>query len=141
MSMTKSLTGLLAEILIAEGRLDDKAIVSSIVPELETSTFGSATIRQVMDMTTALDYSEDYSDPNADICIYSAAASPLSKAKDYKGRDGYYEYLQTVKKHGEHGKAFGYNTINTDAAGWIVSPVVRENLAKNCCGAGCIYDD
>ena len=30
MSMTKSLTGLLAEILVAEGRLDDKAMVSSI---------------------------------------------------------------------------------------------------------------
>ena len=129
MSMTKSLTGLLAEILIAEGHLDDKAIVSSIVPELENSAFGSATVRQVMDMTTALDYSEDYSDPNADIWIYSAAASPLPKAKDYKGPDGYYEYLQTVKKNGEHGKAFGYKTINTDALGWIVSRVARQNLA------------
>ena len=129
MSMTKSLTGLLAEILIAEGHLDDKAIVSSIVPELENSAFGSATVRQVMDMTTALDYSEDYSAPNADIWIYSAAASPLPKAKDYKGPDGYYEYLQTVKKNGEHGKAFGYKTINTDALGWIVSRVARQNLA------------
>jgi CubicO group peptidase (beta-lactamase class C family) len=34
MSMTKSLTGLLAEILVAEGKLDDTALVSSIVPEL-----------------------------------------------------------------------------------------------------------
>ncbi len=41
MSMTKSLTGLLAEILIAEGRLDGKAKVSSIIPELKNSAFGS----------------------------------------------------------------------------------------------------
>ena len=33
MSMTKSLTGLLAEILVAEGRLDDGALVSTIVPD------------------------------------------------------------------------------------------------------------
>ena len=129
MSMTKSLTGLLAEILIAEGRLDEKSTVSSIIPELKNSAFGSATVRQVMDMTTALNYSEDYSDPNADIWIYSAAASPLPKGSDYKGPDGYYEYLQTVKRKGDHGKTFGYKTINTDALGWIISRATNQNLA------------
>ncbi|MDJ0761164.1 MAG: serine hydrolase domain-containing protein, partial [Woeseiaceae bacterium] len=67
MSMTKSMTGLLAEILVVEGELDDAAIVSEIIPELAGSAFGNATVRQVMDMTTGLAYSEDYSDPNADI--------------------------------------------------------------------------
>ena len=130
MSMTKSLTGLLAEILVAEGSLDDKVKVYTIIPELSSSAFGSATVRQVMDMTTALDYSEDYSDPEADIWIYSAAASPLPKPKDYKGPDGYFEYLQTVKQSGIHGEAFGYKTINSDTLGWIVSRVSGKNLAE-----------
>ena len=129
MSMTKSLTGLLAEILVAEGRLDDTAKVSSIIPELEGSAFGSATVRQVMDMTTALDYSEDYSDPKADIWAYSKAASPLPKPKDYSGPNGYFEYLETVKQKGVHGEAFGYRTINTDALGWIISRVTGKELA------------
>jgi hypothetical protein len=129
MSMTKSLTGLLAEILIAEGRLDDTAKVSSIIPELEGSAFGSATVRQVMDMTTALDYREDYSDPKADIWAYSKAASPLPKPKDYSGPNGYFEYLETVKQKGVHGEAFGYRTINTDALGWIISRVTGKELA------------
>lgn len=121
MSMTKSLTGLLAETLVIEGKLNDKALVGTIIPELKNSGFGDATVRQVMDMTTALDYSEDYADPNADIWKYSAAASPLPKAKDYKGPNGYFEYLQTVKKKGTHGIAFNYRTINSDALGWIIS--------------------
>ena len=121
MSMTKSMTGLLAEILVTEGKLDDKALVASIIPELKNSGFGDATVRQVMDMTTALDYSEDYADPNADIWKYSEAASPLPKPKDYKGPNGYFEYLQTLKKNGEHGEAFNYRTINSDALGWIIS--------------------
>ena len=121
MSMTKSMTGLLAEILVTEGKLDDKALVASIIPELKNSGFGDATVRQVMDMTTALDYSEDYADPNADIWKYSEAASPLPKPKDYEGPNGYFEYLQTVKKNGEHGEAFNYRTINSDALGWIIS--------------------
>ena len=123
MSMTKSLTGLLAEVLVAEGELDDSARVSSIVPELGGSAFGNATVRQVMDMTTGLAYSEDYSDPGADIWIYSAAASPLPKPADYEGPDGYFEYLQTVRPEGTHGDAFHYKTINTDTLGWIVSRV------------------
>ena len=130
MSMTKSLTGLLAEILVAEGRLDDTASVSSIIPELDNSAFGSATVRQVMDMTTALDYSEDYSDPSADIWVYSAAASPLPKASDYRGPNGYFEYLQTVQKNGQHGESFGYKTINTDALGWIISRAAGRGLAE-----------
>jgi CubicO group peptidase (beta-lactamase class C family) len=129
MSMTKSMTGLLAEILVAEGRLDDTAKVSKIIPELANSAFGSATVRQVMDMTTALDYSEDYSDPKADIWIYSKAASPLPKPKNYRGPNGYFEYIQTVKQSGVHGEAFGYKTINTDALGWIISRVAGMDIA------------
>ena len=121
MSMTKSMTGLLAEILVTEGKLDDKALVASIIPELKNSGFGDATVRQVMDMTTALDYSEDYADPNADIWQYSEAASPLPKPKDYSGPNGYFEYLQTVNKKGQHGAEFNYRTINSDAIGWIIS--------------------
>ncbi len=128
MSMTKSMTGLLAEILVAEGKLDDKALVSTIVPELAESAFGDATVRQVMDMTTGLSYSEDYADPNADIWVYSAAANPMPKPADYKGPVGYYEYLQTVQKEGEHGDAFGYKTINSDALGWIISRTTGKSI-------------
>ena len=130
MSMTKSLTGLLAEILVVEQKLDDSALVSSIVPELADSAFGSATVRQVMDMTTGLAYSEDYSDPDADIWIYSRAASPLPKPAGYEGPDGYFEYLQTVQPEGEHGDAFHYKTINTDALGWIVSRVTGKEVTE-----------
>ena len=121
MSMTKSFTGLLAEILVAEGALDDAALVADIVPELAKSAFGDATVRQVMDMTTALRFSEDYGDRDAEIWQYSAAASPFPKPAGYAGPDGYFEYLATVEKDGEHGDAFGYKTVNTDVLGWIVS--------------------
>ncbi len=130
MSMTKSLTGLLAEILVAEGKLDDSALVSSIIPELEKSAFGNATVRQVMDMTTGLSYSEDYSDPDADIWKYSAAASPLPKPPGYYGPDGYFDYLQTVRPEGVHGDAFHYKTINTDTLGWIISRVSGMEITE-----------
>ena len=129
MSMTKSMTGLLAEVLVAEGKLDDKALVSSIIPELKNSAFGSSTVRQVMDMTTALDFSEDYSDPNAGIWVYAAAANPLPKPAGYKGPIGYYAFLKTVQQKGTHGEAFGYKTVNSDALGWIIARTTGRSMS------------
>ena len=122
-SMTKSVTGLLAQIMVAEGTLDDTAQVRDIIPEIGDSAFATATVREVMDMTTGVQYSEDYSDPDADIWLYSAAASPLPKAEDYVGPDGYWEYLQQVRPAGNHGDQFHYKTINSDMLGWIISRV------------------
>ena len=69
MSVTKSFVGTIAEILIAEGELNESKLVSEYVPELEPSAFGNATVRQVMDMTTGLDYNENYADPESDIWL------------------------------------------------------------------------
>ncbi|SFQ21912.1 serine hydrolase domain-containing protein [Tranquillimonas alkanivorans] len=123
MSMTKSFTGLLAEIMVVEGILDDTLLVSDIIPEIGDSAFATATVRQVMDMTTGVKYSENYSDPDADIWLYSAAASPLPKPEGYEGPDGYWEYLQQVQAEGNHGDEFHYKTINSDMLGWIISRV------------------
>jgi CubicO group peptidase (beta-lactamase class C family) len=130
MSMTKSVTGLLAQILVAEGRLDETAQVVDLIPEIAGSAFATATVRQVMDMTTGVRYSEDYSDPQADIWRYSAAASPLPKPEAYEGPDGYWEYLQQVRPEGEHGEAFHYKTINSDMLGWIVSRVSGQAVTE-----------
>ncbi len=130
MSMTKSFTGLLAEIMVVEGTLDDTALVSDVIPEIGDSAFASATVRQVMDMTTGVKYSENYSDPNADIWVYSAAASPLPKPADYEGPNGYWEYLQQVEPEGNHGDEFHYKTINSDMLGWIISRVSGKSVTE-----------
>ena len=47
-SVTKGVTGLLAELLIAQGRLDESRPVKSYIPELTHSPFGDATVRDVL---------------------------------------------------------------------------------------------
>lgn len=130
MSVTKSFTGTLAAMLVAEGVLDDTKTVVEYVPELKGSAFADATVRQVMDMTTSLQYSEDYANPDAEVWAYSAAGNPLPKAADYQGPVGYFEYLTQVKKQGEHGAAFGYKTINSDALGWVIAKVTDKSVAQ-----------
>lgn len=130
MSLTKSFTGMLASILVAEGTLDENKLVTCYVPELKNSAYAYATVRQVMDMTTALQYSEDYADPNADVWKFSNAGNPSQKPADYKGPIGYYEYLETVKKEGTHGEIFGYKTVNADALGWIISKATNKSITE-----------
>lgn len=128
MSLTKSFNGTLASILVAEGTLDESQLVSHYVPELKNSAFADATVREVMDMTTALQYSEDYADPNADVWQFSNAGNPFPKPKDYRGPVGYYDYLRTLKKEGAHGAVFGYKTVNADALGWIISKATGKSI-------------
>lgn len=130
MSVTKSVIGTLGATLVAEGRIDPDKRVADYVPELTRSAFGAATVRQVLDMTTGLKYSEDYTDPNAEVWAHASAGSPLPKPKDYQGPRSYYEFLQTVQLQGQHGNAFAYKTINTDVLGWVIARVTGQNVAQ-----------
>lgn len=130
MSVTKSVVGTLGAMLVEEGGIDANKHVTDYVPELAASAFGNATVRQVLDMTTGLQYSEDYANPDAQVWAHAKAGSPLPKPKDYKGPRSYYEFLQTVKPQGEHGKAFAYKTINTDVLGWIIARATGRNVAQ-----------
>jgi len=130
MSLTKSFVGTLAAIMVSEGTLDPERKVVGYVPELRSSAFGSATVRQLMDMTTGIKFSEDYADPKADVWQHAAAGNPLPKPKDYSGPRTYYEFLQTVQPEGVHGEAFHYRTANTDALGWVLARVSGHSVAQ-----------
>ncbi|OEY66288.1 serine hydrolase domain-containing protein [Marinobacter sp. X15-166B] len=134
MSMTKSLTGLLAETLIAEGVLDEAALAGELIPELQGSAFGTATLRQILDMTTSLKFNEDYSgnflDPDGDLWKYSTATSPMPQPESYQGPRSFFGYLQTVPADGAHGEAFAYKTINTDALGWIIARASGKSVSE-----------
>jgi CubicO group peptidase (beta-lactamase class C family) len=130
MSVTKTFVGTLAALLVAEGSLDPERKVADYVPELTESAFGSATVRQLMDMTTGIRFSEDYANPKAEVWAHAAAGNPLPKSADYQGPRSYYEFLTTVQPEGKHGDAFHYRTANTDALGWVVARVSGRNVAQ-----------
>jgi CubicO group peptidase (beta-lactamase class C family) len=130
MSVTKSFFGTLGAMLVAEGKLDENAPVSRYVPELKDSAFGDATIRQVLDMRTGLKYSENYLDPNAEIWQHTRAGGVLPRPPGYQGPQTFYEFLQTVKKEGEHGGAFAYKTVNSDALGWVIRRATGQSIGQ-----------
>ncbi len=73
-SVTKSFTGLLAEMLIEDGLLDDRRLVSEYIAELGHGAYADATLRHVLDMEVGIDFDEVYDDPDAEIARFAYAA-------------------------------------------------------------------
>lgn len=130
MSVTKSFTGTLTEMLIEEGRLDAAARVDRYLPELTDSGFGDATVRQVLDMTTALDYDENYTSPDSAFITYGKAAGFIVREAGYSGPDTVTDFLRTIGKSGEHGAAFSYRSPNTDVLAWLLQRVTGKRVPQ-----------
>jgi CubicO group peptidase (beta-lactamase class C family) len=129
-SLTKSFVGILGASMVADGTLDEKATVRQYLPELKDGGFGDATIRQLLDMTTGLQYSENYADPNAQVWSHVRAGGVLPKPANYTGPQTFYEFLLTVQKEGEHGKAFAYKTVNSDVMAWVIARVTGKSMSE-----------
>lgn len=131
-SATKSFVGTLMLILIEQGKVDPSKNIIEYLPEMKGSAFEDATVQQVMDMTTAINYTEVYNDQNSDIWRYGRVFSLWDHPdKNYSGPQTVYEYLPTLKKKGEHGNGFHYVTPNTDVLGWIISRITGKSLSHN----------
>ena len=133
MSVTKSFFGTIGAMLVADGTLDENAKVSHYVPELKDSAFGDATVRQVLDMTTGLAvHRELRRSEGRDLEPCARRQRDAAPARLSAGPSTFYDFLQTVKKEGEHGEAFAYKTVNTDALGWVIAASPASRWARTC---------
>jgi CubicO group peptidase (beta-lactamase class C family) len=129
-SATKSMAGLMAATAIAEGKLDANARVDSVLPELADSAWGAATVRQVLDMTDGVQFSEVYTDPRSDIFSYIGAMGWAPDLQDASKPRGIQAMLATLKSvHPEpRGTAFRYRSPATDVTAWLAARATGMSL-------------
>lgn len=130
MSVTKSFVGTLAAMLVAEGKLDPAARVTQYLPEMKDTAYGDATVRQVLDMTIGVKYSENYADPKAEVFDYARAGGMLAQGPGYAGPKTFYDFLVTLQKEGTHDEGFTYKTVNTEVLAWILSRITQQSLPE-----------
>lgn len=129
-SATKSMAGLMAATAIAEGKLDENAKVGALLPELADSAWGGATVRQMLDMTDGVKFSEDYKDPNSDIYAYAAAMGWTPPEMRNAKQVGILAMLPSIKRVHEEarGTVFRYRSAATDVVAWLAMRATGQSL-------------
>jgi CubicO group peptidase (beta-lactamase class C family) len=117
-SMTKSVTSILIGCALAEGRirsLDDQ--ISAYLPELKGGGYDGATIRQVMQMRSGVEYEERYDfDHPGDAASNHVAALVKNVAR-------FADAARRVKRLHPPGEVFQYKTLDTAVLGWLLERV------------------
>ncbi len=128
-SVSKSITALLAGIAVGEGKLDPDAPVAAYLPVRDGSAYGAATVRQVLDMTVSIAFTEDYLNPDETFLAYREA-SGWNPPRSLAANDGLAGFLLTLKLGDRpHGKRFHYVSPNSDLLGLIIEAATGERLA------------
>jgi CubicO group peptidase (beta-lactamase class C family) len=128
MSVSKSVTGLIAGALASDRMLDVTAPVEAIVPELAGTAFAGALVQHLLDMRAGVRFREDYDDPEAEIQdsdrVYGWRAGdgrPLPAAA--------HEYFATLSADGPHGAEFRYRSIAIDVLAWVLEKAGQARFA------------
>ena len=124
-SISKSVTGLIAGIAAGEGLLDPDAPVTAYVPSMADSTYGTARVRDLLDMTVDLDFDEEYLDDGGAFDRYRRAML-WNPERQETTPETLEAFLATLGGHGSghggtgHGRRFYYASPNSDLLGLVV---------------------
>jgi CubicO group peptidase (beta-lactamase class C family) len=123
MSVTKSMLGLLAGILVGYGILNVSRLVTDVIPELKSTAWEGATVMQLLDMRTGVAFNEDYLATSGPMIAYRRAAGwnppgPCEQPSDLRSF-----FRELKESDGPHGGRFWYVSPNTDLLGWIIERV------------------
>lgn len=126
-SVSKSITGVLAGVLVGSGELDPGDLVTALVPELSGTSFAGATVRHLLDMRAGTVFDETYADPESDIRAseaqfgWSPAPRPAPDAVTY---------LAGLHNQRDHGGRFEYRSILTDVLGLVIERAAGQPFAE-----------
>lgn len=129
-SVSKSVTAILAGILVEQGLLDPAAPVTTYVPGARGSAYADCTLRHVLDMTVSIGFTEDYLDPLGDVARYRVAMG-WNPPGIVPAGEGLHRFIAGLPKSGEpHGYRFHYVSPNSDMLGWIIERAAGAAFAE-----------
>ena len=123
-SVAKSLTSTLLGAAVRDGKirsLDDK--VSDYIQEMKGSAYDVVSIRQLLTMTSGVQWNEDYADPNSDVARFN-------NHKPEEGVDALVSYLRKLPRAVPPGTRWNYSTGETNLVGVLVTRATGKPLAS-----------
>ncbi len=126
MSVTKSLAGMLAGVLIEEGLLDVNSCISDYLPEMRESGWADATLRHVLDMSAGAAWSEDITREDSEVIQATAAVGMQHAGEHHKYSSGLDLICDVKGKEYEHGERYVYRSGHTEVLTWVISRVCQK---------------
>jgi CubicO group peptidase (beta-lactamase class C family) len=129
MSVTKSVVGCVAAVLIDRGLLDPDREITAYVPELAASGYAGALVRHVYDMRSGVRFLEEYANPESDIRRLDRWVGWTPGGDDGEPR-GLYRFLATLQAEEPHGERFLYRSAESDVLGWVCERAAGRPMAE-----------
>ena len=129
MSVSKSLLGLLAGVLVGRGELRPDRPVTDVIPEVAGTAYERAAIRHLLDMRVGVLFDEDYLATSGPIVAYRKATGwyPVDPGEPPSDLRAFYRTL--TESAGPHGGPVHYVSPNTDLLGWVIERTTGERYA------------
>jgi len=128
MSISKSVVSCVVGNLVGRGVLSPGQLITDRVPELGGSGYRGASLRNLLDMRSGVDFSEDYTDLNAEVRVIEEAMGWRPRSAR-KVPPSMYEYLTTLGGAPTHGGIFDYRSCETDVLGWVCERAAGTRMA------------
>lgn len=122
-SVAKSFTSTLLGIALKQGdirSLDDR--LGRYIPELHGHAYGDVTVRQLLTMTSGIEWNEDYADPDSDV-----AQMYMAPCRDQEAH--ILTYMKDLPRQWPGGTHWQYSTGETDLLGILVQRATGMSLA------------
>lgn len=122
-SVAKSLTSTLVGAAIKDGfiqSLDDK--VSAYIPDLKGSAYDDVSVRQLLTMTSGVQWNEDYADPSSDVAKFN-------NHQPEPGMEALVSYMRQLPRAAPPGTRWLYSTGETNLVGTLVQQATNQPLS------------
>ncbi|MNY85754.1 6-aminohexanoate-dimer hydrolase [compost metagenome] len=121
-SMAKSHVSALIGIAIGEGKIGNvNDFVINYIPELKGTGYDGVTIKQVLEMSSGIDFNENYDDPDSDL-------NNLIPYLYFEG-GSIKQYVTNLQRESEP-NTFKYKSIDTQILAWLIEKQTGKTVAK-----------
>jgi len=129
-SVSKTVTGLTAASVAADGLIDLDKTVADYVPELAATGWGQDTLRDILDMRDSSNWTEDYDAPDSTVRRQDCADGLLTGeiCSDTKVV-GNYVFLPNVGHDASRKGKFNYKSGTTDVMAWVLEAATGQRFA------------
>src|SRR5262245_19522624 len=131
-SVAKPVTGAAAGCLVALGALDPKALITHYLPELAATAYQGAAVAHVLDMTSGVRFSEEYTDPYSEMGKADVASGwkPAPPGGETFPATMWELILSLTTRERVHGERFVYRSIETDVLAFCMERASGKRLPQ-----------